>query len=139
MSAWSKKRPPACTWRGEFSNVEIRRAAEAFGTRLYDESEWNWIEQCERYGPRVGRACRDESRFVGFVNVLWDGLVHAYLEDVMVAAEARNRGVGVGLVAARGWRQSCGCEFLHASTRAGCASSACGFAPTLGGLMELTA
>ena len=32
---------------------------------------------------------------VGFVNVLWDGLVHAYLEDVMVAAEARNRGVGV--------------------------------------------
>ena len=56
---------------------------------------------------------------------------------------SRNRGVGVGLVhAARGWRQSCGCEFLHEAwdeeLRTFCID-ACGFAPTLGGLMELTA
>ena len=88
------------TWRGKFSNVEIHAVhAEAFGTRLYDESEWNWIEQCERYSLGWVVA-RDGSRFVGFVNVLWDGLVHAYLEDVMVSAGARKRGVGVGLVRA---------------------------------------
>ena len=58
------------TWRGEFSNVEIHAVhAEAFETRLYDESEWNWVEQCERYSLGWVVA-RDGSRFVGFVNVL---------------------------------------------------------------------
>jgi len=130
-------------WRGEFSNVEIHAVhAEAFGTRLYEESEWNWIEQCERYSLGWVVA-RDGSRFVGFVNVLWDGLVHAYLEDVMVSAEARHRGVGVGLVrAARGGAGAAGCEFLHVNFDEELRTfyiDACGFAPTLGGLMELSA
>ncbi len=130
-------------WRGEFSNVEIHAVhAEAFGTRLYEESEWNWIEQCERYSLGWVVA-RDGSRFVGFVNVLWDGLVHAYLEDVMVSAEARHRGVGVGLVrAARDGAGAAGCEFLHVNFDEELRTfyiDACGFAPTLGGLMELSA
>jgi hypothetical protein len=37
-------------WRGSFTNDEIHALhAEAFETRLYDESEWDWIAQCERY------------------------------------------------------------------------------------------
>lgn len=38
---------------------------------------------------------RAGDRFVGFVNVLWDGLVHAFIEDLMVDAEYRRSGVGV--------------------------------------------
>jgi len=41
---------------------------------------------------------REGDRFIGFVNVVWDGFVHAYLEDMMVTADARHRGIGVGLV-----------------------------------------
>ena len=37
-------------WRGGFSNQEMNALhAEAFDTRLYDESEWNWREQVERH------------------------------------------------------------------------------------------
>jgi GNAT superfamily N-acetyltransferase len=131
------------TWRGEFSNVEIHAVhAEAFETRLYDETEWDWIEQCARHSLGWVVA-RDGSRFVGFVNVIWDGLVHAYLEDVMVSSDARGRGVGVGLVhAARDAARGAGCEFLHVNFDEELRSfyiDACGFAPTFGGLMELSA
>src|SRR4051812_17905423 len=85
-------------WRGDFSNGEIHALhAEAFDTRLYDESEWNWVDLCARHSLGWVVA-REGDRFVGFVNVVWDGLVHAYLEDMMVAADARHRRIGVGLV-----------------------------------------
>ncbi len=75
-------------WRGAFTNVEIHALhAKAFETRLYDGSEWNWIEQCEQHSLGWVVA-RDGDQFVGFVNVLWDGLVHAFIEDVMVAADS---------------------------------------------------
>ena len=32
---------------------------------------------------------REGAELVGFVNVLWDGLVHAWLQDTMVAVRAR--------------------------------------------------
>jgi hypothetical protein len=41
---------------------------------------------------------RDDAKLVGFVNVLWDGLVHAWIQDTMVA-RAAHRGVGTFLVA----------------------------------------
>ena len=32
-------------WRGAFTNEEVNALhAEAFETRLYDESEWDWVE-----------------------------------------------------------------------------------------------
>ncbi len=128
-------------WRGSFTNSEIHALhAEAFETRLFDESEWDWIEQCHRYSLGWVVA-RDGDRFIGFVNVLWDGLVHAFIEDVMVDAALRNRGIGVGLVqAARDGAQEAGCEFLHVGFEEDLRAfyiDACGFTPTLGGLMEL--
>ncbi len=89
---------PTYSWRGVFSNEEVHALhAEAFETRLYDESEWDWVELCRRHS--LGWvAARMEHQLIGFANVLWDGLVHAFLEDVMVAAHARHRGVGVGLI-----------------------------------------
>ena len=128
-------------WRAPFTNPEIHALhAEAFETRLFDESEWNWIEQCERHSLGWVVARQDE-RFVGFVNVLWDGLVHAFIEDVMVDAAVRHRGVGVGLVhAARDGAAAAGCEFLHVGFDEELRPfyiDACGFSPTGGGLMEL--
>ncbi len=128
-------------WRGAFSNGEIHALhAEAFNTRLYDESEWNWVHLCAKHSLGWVVA-REDDRFVGFVNVLWDGLVHAYLEDMMVAADARHRGIGVGLVhAARDAARIAGCEFLHVSfeeDRRPFYVDACGFVPFGGGLMDL--
>lgn len=129
-------------WRGAFSNAEIHTLhAEAFETRLYDESEWDWVDQCERHSLGWVVA-RHDGRFVGFVNVLWDGLVHAFIEDVMVDATTRHSGIGVGLVqAARNGAQAAGCEFLHVGFEEDLRTfyiDACGFRPVDGGLMELT-
>jgi GNAT superfamily N-acetyltransferase len=130
------------SWRGAFTNAEIHALhADAFGTRLFDESEWNWVAQCNSFSLGWVVA-RDDSRFVGFVNVLWDGLVHAFIEDVMVDATCRHRKIGVGLVhAARDGAREAGCEFLHVGFDADLAAfyvDACGFSPTNGGLMTLT-
>ena len=129
-------------WRGAFSNKEIHALhAEAFETRLFNESEWNWVDQCERYSLGWVVA-RHDGRFVGFANVLWDGLVHAFIEDVMVDPTLRHRSVGVRIVhAARDGARAAGCEFLHVGFEDDLRPfyiDACGFNPTQGGLMELT-
>ena len=128
-------------WRGGFSNQEMNALhAEAFDTRLYDESEWNWRELVERHSLGWVVA-REGETLVGFVNVPWDGLVHAWLQDTMVAESARHRGVGKELiaVAARGAREA-GCEWLHVDFDDGLKEfyfDACGFTPTNAGLIEL--
>lgn len=129
-------------WREPFTNHEIHLLhAAAFDTRLFDESEWDWVTQTNRHSLGWVVA-RDGARFIGFANVLWDGLVHAYLEDVMVDADYRHRGIGAGVVhAAREGARAAGCEFLHVGFDDDLRAfyiDACGFEPTLGGLMELT-
>jgi GNAT superfamily N-acetyltransferase len=128
-------------WRGAFTNAEIHALhAAAFETRLFDESEWDWVAQCNRHSLGWVVA-RQQGQFVGFVNVLWDGLVHAFIEDVMVDEAVRGQGVGVGVVhAARDGATAAGCEFLHVGFGDELAPfylDACGFTPTGGGLMEL--
>jgi hypothetical protein len=76
-------------WRGAFTNAEANELhAEAFGTRVFDESEWNWVELVRRHSLGWVVA-RSGERLVGFVNVPWDGLVHAWIQDPMVARGAR--------------------------------------------------
>ena len=128
-------------WRGAFTNPELNALhAEAFGTRLFDESEWNWVELAHQHSLGWVVA-RDGSDLVGFVNVLWDGLVHAWLQDTMVAAEARGRHIGTELVdhARRGAKEA-GCECLHVDFEDHLRAfyyGACGFRPTNAGLLEL--
>jgi GNAT superfamily N-acetyltransferase len=128
-------------WRGDFSNEEVNALhAEAFDTRVYDESEWNWLDQVERHSLGWVVA-READALVGFVNVPWDGLVHAWIQDTMVAKSARHRGVGKELiaVAANGARQA-GCEWLHVDFNDDLREfyfDACGFTPTNAGLIEL--
>jgi GNAT superfamily N-acetyltransferase len=131
----------AYTWRGDFSNAEMNALhAEAFETRVYDESEWNWHDQVERHSLGWVVA-REGEALVGFVNVPWDGLVHAWIQDTMVARSARHRGVGKELIAAaaNGARQA-GCEWLHVDFDDDLREfyfDACGFTPTNAGLIEL--
>lgn len=129
------------SWRGAFTNSEVNELhAEAFETRVYENEEWNWPQLTERYSLGWVTA-RQDGVLVGFVNLLWDGLVHAWLQDTMVAASARRQGIGVGVVAAaRQGAHEAGCEFLHVDFDDHLRAfyyGACGFTPTSGGLIEL--
>lgn len=129
-------------WRGEFSSTEVNRLhAEAFGTRVFSDTEWDWRRLCAEHSLGWVVARDDDGALTGFVNVLWDGLVHAWLQDVMVAAAARRHGLGVGLVrAARAGATAAGCEYLHVDFDADLRDfylGACGFTPTGAGLMRL--
>jgi GNAT superfamily N-acetyltransferase len=128
-------------WRGEFGNAEVNALhAEAFDTRVFDESEWNWRELVDRHSLGWVVA-RDGTELVGFVNVLWDGLVHAWLQDTMVATNAGRQGVGTQVVAvARDAARDAGCEFLHVDFDDELKPfyyDACGFTRTNGGLIAL--
>jgi GNAT superfamily N-acetyltransferase len=84
---------------------------------------------------------RDGALLVGFVNVLWDGLVHAWIQDTMVAVSARRLGVGRQLVSlATEQARRAGCEWLHVDfdeDLRGFYFDACGFTPTNAGLIAL--
>ncbi len=128
-------------WRGSFTNTEINRLhAEAFDTRVFDDEEWDRVSQVQTYSLGWVVA-RGGDRLVGFANVLWGGLVHAYIEDVMVATEYRGRRIGVRLIeGARDGAREAGCELLHVGFDEQLRPfyiDACGFQETGGGLMEL--
>lgn len=130
-------------WRGAFTNAEANALhAEAFETRVYDESEWNWEELTARHslGWVVARRGAELS---GFVNVLWDGLVHAWIQDVMVARSARGNDIGTELVVHAGaGARAAGCEWLHVDFDDELRPfyfDACGFRPTNAGLISLQA
>jgi GNAT superfamily N-acetyltransferase len=125
-------------WRGEFKNVELNELhAEGFGHALADGG---WWERVNRHS--LGWVCaRDSSDLVGFVNVAWDGGIHAFVLDTVVAVRARRRGVGAVLldVAVREARAA-GCQWLHVDFTHDLRDfyyDACGFEPTNAGLIAL--
>ena len=128
-------------WRGDVGTAELNVLhAEAFETRLFDEDEWNWEELLRRWSLGWVVA-RDGDALVGFVNVLWDGLVHAWIQDTMVAVRGRGQGIGRRLVeVATDGARDAGCEWLHVDFDDDLRPfyfDACGFRPTNGGLIEL--
>jgi GNAT superfamily N-acetyltransferase len=125
-------------WRGAFDNTEVNALhAAAFGHRELDD---DWVAQVARHS--LGWVCaRDGDELVGFVNVAWDGGVHAFVLDTMVAGNAARRGVGTRLVAAAvDGARAAGCEWLHVDFDDDLRSfyfDACGFVPTNAGLIRL--
>ena len=125
-------------WRGEFTNDELNALhAEAFGYVIGDD---DWRGQVERYS--LGWVCaRQEGELVGWVNVAWDGGVHAFLIDTVVADAARRRGIGTQLVQfAVEQASAAGCEWLHVDFDDELAPfylKACGFTPTPAGVIAL--
>jgi GNAT superfamily N-acetyltransferase len=77
---------------------------------------------------------------IGFVNIAWDGGVHAFLLDPTVAPGMRHRGIGRELV-----RRACdlareaGVRWLHAdyAPEHGESYAACGFRETRAGLIDV--
>ena len=130
------------SWRGDFTNAEANGLhAAAFETRVYDETEWNWVGQVHRHSLGWVTARNEHGSLVGFVNVPWDGLVHAWIQDTMVAPAARHRGIATEMVAlAVTEARAAGCEWLHVDFDDHLRPfyfDACGFSPTNAGLIEL--
>jgi GNAT superfamily N-acetyltransferase len=127
-----------CEWRGEVANGEVNALhAEAFAHAVLDD---DWRGQLARHS--LGWVCaREDGDLVGFVNVAWDGGVHAFVLDTMVAATAARRGIGTALVAtAVGGARAAGCEWVHVDFDDNLRDfyfRACGFTPTNAGLIAL--
>jgi len=125
-------------WRGAFENDEVNRLhAEAFGHRVFAD---DWNAQLERFSLGWVTA-RDGDALVGFVNVAWDGGVHAFLLDTIVAASHARQGIATAMVelAAEEARRS-PCEWLHVDFEEhlrGFYLESCGFTPTGAGLIAL--
>jgi GNAT superfamily N-acetyltransferase len=127
-----------CAWRGPFRNHEVNALhAAAFG---HAPSADDWEEQVRRHSLGWALA-RDDGALAGFVNVIWDGGVHAWIQDLMVAGEHRCQGVGAALVAeAREAAREAGCEWLHVDfdeEHRAFYVEACGFTPAPAGLIAL--
>ena len=125
-------------WRGDFANAELEALhADGLGRAAGD---YDWKAQVEAHG--LGWVCaRQDDGLAGFVNVAWDGGVHAFIIDAVVARRLWRHGIGTRLVevATRHAREA-GCEWLHVDFEdhlgqfyVGC----CGFQPTKAGLIRL--
>ncbi len=125
-------------WRGEFRNEEVNRLhAACFDHSVLDD---DWRGQVERHSLGWVTA-RDGEELVGFVNVPWDGAIHAFILDTMVTTRVRRRGVGTKLVErAVDEARAAGCEWMHVDFDDHLREfyfDACGFTPTNAGLIAL--
>ncbi|PXX61583.1 acetyltransferase (GNAT) family protein [Nocardia tenerifensis] len=128
----------AYEWRGDFENSAVNILhAEGFDHPVRDI---DWLTQV--HGHSLGWVCaRRDGELVGFVNVAWDGGVHAFILDTVVSRELRRSGIGAELVAAaaRGARAA-RCEWLHVDFDDHLRTfyfDACGFQSTGAGLIAL--
>jgi GNAT superfamily N-acetyltransferase len=125
-------------WRGLFDNAALNALhAEGFGHRVLEDE---WWAQVNRHS--LGWVCaREGDDLVGFVNVAWDGGVHAFILDTLVTARVRNQGVGTGLIAVAAENaRAAGCEWLHVDFEDDLRPfyfGSCGFTPTNAGLIAL--
>ena len=128
------------TWRGAFDSSEVEILHAAGFDRRPDWS-WDWRQQVERQS--LGWVCArdDASTLVGWVNVAWDGGVHAFVLDTVVASTHRRRGIATQLVklATQGARDA-NCEWLHVDFELPLRDfyvTSCGFTSTPAGLIKL--
>jgi hypothetical protein len=98
-------------WRGHFTNEGANALhAECFHHEPRQDDWWDRVNQ-----HSVGWVCAwAGEELVGFVNVAWDGGVHAFVLDTMVVARLHRRGVGETLVKVAAEKAAAhGCEWLH--------------------------
>jgi GNAT superfamily N-acetyltransferase len=125
-------------WRGAFKNSEVSKLhAHCFGHRYRQVDWWSRLNQFS-----LGWVCvRNSTELIGFVNVAWDGGVHAFVLDAMVAPEHQRQGVAkvfMAEVIARATEAHC--EWLHVDFEPHLDKfylDACGFRSTAAGLISL--
>jgi GNAT superfamily N-acetyltransferase len=125
-------------WRGDFENLEVNALhAEAFAHPLL-EIDWSNQVKVHSLGWVIAR---DAGELVGFVNVVWDGDVHAFIVDTIVSLRRRRQGIGTRLIAvAAAEARAAGCEWLHVDfdeEHRPFYLEACGFKAAPAGLMAL--
>ncbi|GAA1040035.1 GNAT family N-acetyltransferase [Virgisporangium ochraceum] len=125
-------------WRGGFTNDAVNRLhAEGFGHRLLDDDWWGQVNR-HSLGWVVAY---DGDELVGFVNVAWDGGIHAFIIDTLTTPRVQRQGIGTELVAVAAREAAkAGCEWLHVDFDdhlAGFYFESCGFRPTQAGLIAL--
>lgn len=126
-------------WRGDFDNEAVNALhAQSFE---HPPEAIDWLARTHHHS--LGWVCaRQDGEVVGFVNVAWDGGVHAFVLDTMAAKGHRGAGIGTGLVtAATEGARSAGCEWLHVDFESPLRAfyfDACGFEPTDAGLLALS-
>lgn len=127
------------TWRGAVDD----RALETLHAAAFDRPvrEHGWSGQLEAHS--LGWVCADSTSGVlmGFANVAWDGGIHAFLIDVMVAPDARRTGIATAMVGlAADEARVAGCEWFHVDFEPHLRPlylDACGFSATDAGLIDL--
>ena len=139
-------------WRGTFDNAELNALhAEGFEHRVLDDDWWTQVNRhslgwvCARETPDGALVDTLDGALlgplIGFVNVPWDGGVHAFVLDTVVGERSRRGGVGAQLVAvAAREARAAECEWLHVDFDDHLREfyfDACGFTPTNAGLIQL--
>lgn len=125
-------------WRGGFDNAALDALhADDFGRPA---TQTDWRERLERHS--LGWVCAwEDGSLIGFVNVVWDGGVHAFVLDTVVAQCRKRSGVGRALVATAAQEaRAAKCEWLHVDFEEHLRSlyfDACGFKETTAGLIAL--
>ncbi|QXE38685.1 GNAT family N-acetyltransferase [Streptomyces sp. GMY02] len=125
-------------WRDDFDNAALNALhADGFG---HPVAQTDWRQRLERHS--LGWVCaRDGGSLVGFVNVVWDGGVHAFILDTVVAQHHQGQGVGGALIAAAAREaRAAKCEWLHVDFEEHLRAfyfNACGFKESTAGLIAL--
>jgi len=128
------------TWRGKFDNAEYHTLHDdAFGPS-HESGTVDWQLLTGKHSMGWVTA-RDSEVLVGFVNVIWDGHLHAWIQDLMVAPGARHEGIGTELVReVRNESLRAGCEWLHVDFEDHLVNfyvNSCGFDASSAGLINL--
>lgn len=127
-------------WRGPFAADEVE-TLHAAGFAREADGTWDWRKQVEDHS--LGWVCaRDEAaHLIGWVNVAWDGGVHAFILDTVVASTRRRQGIATRLVElATDGARAAGCEWLHVDFDDHLRSfylDSCAFTSTGAGLIRL--
>jgi predicted GNAT family N-acyltransferase len=129
-------------WRGRVNSGELNVLhADAFDHRVFADDDWDWSSQLTDHSFGWVTA-RHTDQLVGFVNVISDGLVHAWIQDVIVASHLRHEGIGLTLVERATAEVACTThEWLHVDFDDELSAfyiDACGFQPSNAGLIDLT-
>ncbi len=129
---------PAIEWRGAFESGEVEALhAECFGP---SKQSCDWWMRTNKHS--LGWVCmRESDKLIGFANVSWDGGVHAFLLDVIVANAFQRRGLATLMVREVVIQsRAAGCEWLHVDFEphlSGFYLESCDFARTSAGIMAL--